>query len=146
MGCWGRYILKQGRRTHPSPQKSPTYICKRALYIFTKEPYIYPSKSPPIWWCICLFSPPSHSSNDPIPQKRPNCVSWRIHMCEMAHSHVWHAASFICMMWLIDTPVHILGMEFDAGCCSELISHGTQQYVALCCSVAHDSFLFPCPH
>ena len=33
------------------------------------------------------------------------CVIWRIHMCDMTHSHVWHD-SFICVTWL----VHMCGM------------------------------------
>jgi len=27
-------------------------------------------------------------------------VPWRIHMCDMTHSYVWHDA-FICVTWLI---------------------------------------------
>ena len=28
------------------------------------------------------------------------CVTWRIHMCDMTHSYLWHDA-FICVTWLI---------------------------------------------
>ena len=28
------------------------------------------------------------------------CVTWRIHMCDMTHSYVWHVA-FICVTWRI---------------------------------------------
>ena len=30
------------------------------------------------------------------------CVTWHIHMCDMTHSYVWHD-TFICVTWLIHT-------------------------------------------
>jgi len=37
------------------------------------------------------------------------CVTWRIHMCDMTHSYVWHDA-FMCVKWLIHmcdiSPAH----------------------------------------
>jgi len=45
------------------------------------------------------------------------CVTWRIHMCDMTYSYVWHDV-FICVTWREDTKREL--SEGDMSCVSSL--------------------------